>query len=177
MSFAYGFSTSAVLFSDSQSSRRQAVSGNNPLVVVHQIVAGVPIRFDRFEMWQTIASLNNHHHMKIKSINRELCGDNSIAITTDPKLTGQVYEKFRQMLETDEQLGLYLPTFAKEGTLIFSPASFPPGFRENIERLLSSAESYLKHAADVRQEKSDHERSAKEQMIQAAAKALGVPIE
>lgn len=145
-------------------------------VVVHQIVAGVPIGFDRFEMWQNIALLN-HHHMKIKSINRELCGANSIAITTDPKLTGQVYEKFRQMLETDEQLGLYQPTFAKEGTLIFSPATFPPDFRENIERLLSSAESFLKHAADVRQEKSDHERVAKEQMIQEAAKALGVPIE
>ena len=115
--------------------------------------------------------------MKIKSINRELCGENSIAVTTDPPLTGQAYEKFRQMLETDEQLGLYQPSFAKEGTLVFSPANFPPGFRENIERLLSSAESFLKHAAEARLEKSDRERSAKEQMIQAAAKALGVPIE
>ncbi len=115
--------------------------------------------------------------MKIKSINRELCGENRIAIATDPKLTGQVYEKFRQMLETDEQLGVFQPTFAKEGILIFSPATFPPGFREDIERLLSSAESYLKHAADVRQEKSDHERAAKEEIIQAAAKVLGVPIE
>jgi hypothetical protein len=35
----------------------------------------------------------------------------------------------------------------------------------------------LKHAADVRQEKSDRERTTKEQVIQAAAKALGVPIE
>ena len=115
--------------------------------------------------------------MKIKAINRELCGDNSIAITTDPKLTGQVYEKFRQMLETDEQLGLYRPAFVEDGTLVFSPASFPPGFRENIERLLSSAESFLKHAAEARQEKSDRERTAKEQVIQAAAKVLGVPVE
>jgi hypothetical protein len=115
--------------------------------------------------------------MKIKSINREFCGENSIALTTEPKLTGQVYEKFRQMLETDEQLGLYQLTFAKDGTLVFCPAAFPPGFRENVERLLSSAESYLKHAAEVRQEKSDRERSAKEQAIQAAASALDVPIE
>jgi hypothetical protein len=115
--------------------------------------------------------------MKIKSINRALCGENSIAVTTDPQLTGQVYEKFRQMLETDEQLCLYQPTFVKDGMLVLSPATFPPGFRENIERLLSSAESYLKHAADVRQEKSDRERITKEEVIQAAAKALGVPIE
>jgi len=115
--------------------------------------------------------------MKIKSIDRKLCGENSIAVTTDPKLTGHVYEKFRQMLETDEQLGLYQLTFAKDGTLVFSPATFPPGFREKIERLLSSAESYLKHANEARQEKSDHERTVKEQIIQAAAKALGVPIE
>jgi hypothetical protein len=115
--------------------------------------------------------------MKIKSISRALCGENSIAVTTDPQLTGQVYEKFRQMLETDEQLGVYQPNFAKDGTLVFSPANFPPGFRENIEHLLSSAESFLKHAADVRLEKSDREHTAKEQMIQAAAKALGVPIE
>jgi len=115
--------------------------------------------------------------MKIKSIKRELCGENSIAVITDPKLTGQVYEKFRQMLETDEQLGLYQPTFVKDGTLVFSPATFPPGFRENTERLLSSAESFLKHAAEARQEKSDRERSTKEQVIQSAAKALGVPIE
>lgn len=115
--------------------------------------------------------------MKIKSINRELCGEDSIAVTTDPQLTGQIYEKFRQMLETDEQLGLYQPTFAKDGTLVFSLAILPPGFRENIERLLSSAESYLKHAAEVRQEKSDRERTAKERVIQAAAKTLGVPIE
>lgn len=115
--------------------------------------------------------------MKIKSISRELCGENSIAVTTEPQLTGQVYEKFRQMLETDEQLGVYQPTFAKNGTLVFSPASFPPGFRENIERLLSNAESLLKHTAEARQEKSDHERIAKEQMVQAAAKVLGVPIE
>ncbi len=128
-------------------------------------------------MWQLIVSLDNHHHMKIKSINRELCGENSIAMITDPKLTGQVYEKFRQMLETDEQLGLYQPSFTKDGTLVFSPATFPPGFRENIERLLSSAESFLKHAAEARLEKSDRERTAKEQVIQAAAKALGVPIE
>jgi hypothetical protein len=115
--------------------------------------------------------------MKIKSIKRDLCGENSIAVTTAPQLTGQVYEKFRQMLEMDEQLGLYQPTFVKDGTLVFSPASFPPGFRENIERLLSSAESFLKHAAHVRQEKSDRERTTKEQVIQAAAEALGVPIE
>ena len=129
------------------------------------------------KMWQLIASLNNHHYMKIKSINRELCGENSIAVTTDPKLTGHVYEKFRQMLETDEQLGLYQPIFAKDGMLVFSPPTFPPGFREKIERLLSSAESLLKHAAEARQEKSDRERTVKEQVIQAAAKALGVPIE
>jgi hypothetical protein len=128
-------------------------------------------------MWWLIVSLNNHHHMKIKAINRELCGENCIAVTTDPKLTGQIYEKFRQMLETDEQLGLYQPTFVKDGTLVFSPASFPAGFRENIERLLSSAESFLKHAAVARQEKSDRERTTKEQVIQAAAKALGVSIE
>jgi hypothetical protein len=115
--------------------------------------------------------------VKIKSINRELCGENNIALTTDPKLTGQVYEKFRQMLETDEQLGLYQPTFVKNGTLVFSPPAFPPGFRENIERLLSSAESYLKHAAEARQEKTDRERTAKEQTIQLAAKVLDVPIE
>jgi hypothetical protein len=128
-------------------------------------------------MWQLIGSLNSHHHMKIKSINRELCGENSIAVITDPKLTGQIYEKFRQMLETDEQLGLYQPTFVKDGTLVFSPATFPPSFRENIERLLSSAESFLKHAAEARQEKSNRERTTKEQVIQAAAKALDVPIE
>jgi hypothetical protein len=115
--------------------------------------------------------------MKIKSINRALCGENSIALTTDPPLTGQIYQKFRQMLETDEELGLYEPTFAKDGTLVFSPAAFPPGFRQNIERLLSSAESYLKHAADMQLEKSDRERMAKEQAIEAAATALGVPIE
>ena len=115
--------------------------------------------------------------MKIKSINRELCGENAIALTTDPPLTGQVYEKFRQMLATDEQLGLYQLTFAKDGTLVFSPATFPPGFREDIERLLSSAESFLKHAAEARLEKSDRERTAKERLIQAAAKNLGVPIE
>jgi hypothetical protein len=115
--------------------------------------------------------------MKIKSIIKELCGENSIAVTTDPKLTGQVYEKFRQMLETDEQLGLYQPTFVKDGTLVFSPATFPPGFRENIERLLSSAESFLKHANEMHQEKSARERIAKEQTIQSAAKVLGVPIE
>ena len=128
-------------------------------------------------MWQLIGSLNHHHHMEIKSIIKELCGENSIAMTTEPKLTGQVYEKFRQMLATDEQLGLYQPTFVKDGTLVISPATFPPGFRENIERLLSSAESFLKHAAGARQEKSDLERTAKGQVIQAAAKALGVPIE
>ena len=128
-------------------------------------------------MRQLIGSLDNHRHMKIKSIKKELCGENSIAVTTEPELTGQVYEKFRQMLQTDEQLGVYQPNFGTDGTLVFSPANFPPGFRENIERLLSSAESYLKHAADVRHEKSDHERIAKEQMIQAAAEVLGVPIE
>ena len=141
------------------------------------MVAGFRFGLTDLKMWQLIVSLNNHHHMKIKSIIKELCGENSIALTTDPKLTGQVYEKFRQMLETDEQLGVYQPTFAKDGMLIFSPATFPPGFREKIERLLSSAESYLKHANEARQEKSDHERTVKEQIIQAAAKALGVPIE
>ncbi|MGA2802308.1 MAG: hypothetical protein ABSE97_08090 [Verrucomicrobiota bacterium] len=115
--------------------------------------------------------------MKIKSINRELCGENSIAMTTDPKLSGQVFEKFRQMLETDEQLGHYHPAFVRDGILIFSPSTFPPGFRENVERLLSSAESFLKHADVMRLQKSDRERTTKEQAIQAAAKALGVPIE
>lgn len=115
--------------------------------------------------------------MKIKSISRELCDDDSIALTTEPKLTGQVYEKFRQMLETDEQLGRYQPAFNRDGMLIIKPATFPTGFREHLERLLSSAESYLKHAEEMRQEKSDRERSAKEQAIQTAAKVLGVPIE
>jgi len=128
-------------------------------------------------MWQLIGSLNHHHHMKIKSIIKELCGENSIAMTTEPKLTGQVYEKFRQMLATDEQLSFYQPTFVKDGTLVISPATLLPGFRENVERFLSSAESFLKHAAGACQEKSDREHTAKEHVIQAAAKALGVPIE
>ena len=115
--------------------------------------------------------------MKIKSINRELCGENSVALTTDPPLTGQIYEKFRQMLETDEQLGVYQSTFGRDGTLVISPANFSPGVRENLERLLSSAESYLKHAEQARQEKTDRERTAKEQALQAAARALGLPIE
>jgi len=115
--------------------------------------------------------------MKIKSISREFCSEDSIALTTEPKLTGQVYEKFRQMLETDEQLGHFQPAFNKDGMLIFKPATFPPDFREQIERLLSNAESYLKHAEEMRQEKSDRERSAKEQAIQAAARVLDVPIE
>ena len=115
--------------------------------------------------------------MKIKSISREFCGEESIALTTEPKLTGQVYEKFRQMLETDEQLGHYQPTFNKEGMLTIKPVTFPQHFREHLERLLSSAESYLKHAEEMRQEKSDLARSVKEQAIEAAAKALGVPIE
>ncbi len=115
--------------------------------------------------------------MKIKSINRELCGENSIALTTDPLLTGQVYEKFRQMLETDEQLGVYQVTFVRDGVLVISPASFSPGVGESLERLLSSAESYLKHAEQVSQAKTDRERTAKEQALQAAARALGVPIE
>jgi len=141
------------------------------------MVAGFRFGLTDLKMWQLIVSLNHHHHMKIKSIIKELCGENSIALTTDPKLTGQVYEKFRQMLETDEQLSFYQPTFVKDGTLVISPAIFPPGFRENLERLLSSAESYLKHANEIRQEKSDRERTAKAQVIQAAAKILGVPIE
>ena len=114
--------------------------------------------------------------MKIKSINRDLCGENSIALTTEPPLTGQIYEKFRQMLETDEQLSLYQATFARDGALVISPAGFSPGFRESLEHLLSSAESYLKHAEVARQEKTDRERTAKEEAIQAAARALGVPI-
>jgi hypothetical protein len=88
--------------------------------------------------------------MKIKSINRELCGENSVALTTDPPLTGEVYQKFRQMLETDEQLSVYQPIFVKDGTLVISPARFAPGFRQDLERLLSSAESYLKHAEQLR---------------------------
>ena len=115
--------------------------------------------------------------MTIKSINRELCGENIVALTTDPPLTGEIYQKFRQMLETDEQLSAYQPTFVKDGTLVISPARFSPGFRQLLERLLSSAESYLKHAQQVRQEKTDREHSAKEQAIQAAAKVLDVPIE
>jgi hypothetical protein len=115
--------------------------------------------------------------MKIKSISREFCGEDSIALTTEPNLTGQVYEKFRQMLETDEQLSHYQPVFNREGMLTIKPAIFPPDFREHLERLLSSAESYLEHAEKMRQEKSDLARSAKEQAIQAAAKVLSVPIE
>jgi hypothetical protein len=122
-------------------------------------------------------SFSNHSHMKIKSINRELCGENSVALTTDPPLNGQIYEKFRQMLETDEQLGVYQSIFGRDGTLVISPANFSPGVREDLERLLSSAESYLKHAAEARQEKTDRERTTKERVIQAAAKALSVPIE
>ena len=37
--------------------------------------------------------------MKIKSISREFCEEDNVALITEPKLTGQVYEKFRQMLE------------------------------------------------------------------------------
>jgi hypothetical protein len=115
--------------------------------------------------------------MKIKSISRKFCGEDSIALTTEPKLTGQLYEKFRQILETDEQLGHYHPTFNADGMLTIRPATFPPGFREHLERILSSAESYLKHAEEMRQEKSDRASSAREQAIQAAARILGVPIE
>jgi len=115
--------------------------------------------------------------MKIKSISRKFCGEDSIALTTEPKLTGQVYEKFRQMLETDEQLSRYQPNFNTDGMLTIKPTTFPPNFREHLERLLSSAESYLKHIEEMRQEKSDRARSDKEQAIQAAAKVLDVPIE
>ena len=66
--------------------------------------------------------------MKIKSISREFCGEDSIALTTEPKLTGQVYEKFRQTLETDEQLGHYQPVFHKDGMLTIKPANLSAEF-------------------------------------------------
>jgi hypothetical protein len=118
-----------------------------------------------------------HHNgfVIIESIDRQYSSETELACTTAPPLDDYVFQHFCGLLKSTGKLDTV--KFREEGgRLYISAASWSPHLRDTIDSFLTSAENASAQARHAHAEKTRLERHKRERAIDAAAKALGVPI-
>ena len=120
--------------------------------------------------------------MKITSINRKESNEYNLELNTEPKLEKAVFDHFQLQAARNPRLksmafskvensGLILHT----GALIDSVNS--EGLANLIEDLLTKAESIAARECASAKQEANLQDNQKNEIIEAAAKKLGIPIE
>ncbi len=113
--------------------------------------------------------------MIIECIDRQYSSEVELACRTSPPLDQEVFQYFRKLLAGPGPLAAV--KFREEsGMLYISAASLTPKVRDLIDALLTSAETEHAHAQRAQAERTRVELHKKERALEAAARALGVPI-
>jgi molybdopterin-guanine dinucleotide biosynthesis protein A len=111
----------------------------------------------------------------IESIDRQCSSETELACRTAPPLDQCVFQHFCALLKSAGKLDAV--KFREDGgRLYITAASWTPQLRDTIDSLLTSAENASAQAQKAQAETTRLERHKKDRAIEAAAKALGVPI-
>jgi hypothetical protein len=98
-----------------------------------------------------------------------------IALTTNPPLTMAIFEHF-QRLRPEQGVLKGADIGFRNNLLYVSTPSFTPEFRDAINSLLTGAEKAFETQQQARKQEEATEKAKKQSAIEAAARALGVPI-
>jgi hypothetical protein len=113
--------------------------------------------------------------MIIECIDRQYSSETELACRTAPPLDQDVYQHFRKLLIGTGVLSAV--KFREEaGRLYITSSSWTPKLRDTIDSLLTSAEKAAAQDQKAQAEKTRLEHHKKERALDAAAKALGLPI-
>jgi hypothetical protein len=113
--------------------------------------------------------------MIIESIDRQHSSEIELAFRTVPPLDKEVFQHFRKLVAGPGPLG-HAKFREEEGRLHISSALWTPKLRDTIDSLLTSAENAAVQAQKAHAEQTRIEIHKKERALDAAAKALGLPI-
>jgi len=114
--------------------------------------------------------------MKIKSINQKLSDKRKVAFRTEPQIDTPLYDHIKRLLQQSSALrgvGMELC----EGCLIVNHPSFTPDLAKNVSSLLNAAEEALRLAQEDARKRVELEQAEKNNAIQSASGAFGVPVE
>ena len=114
--------------------------------------------------------------MKIKSINKELSDKRKVAFRTEPQIDAPTLEQIRRLLQQSlvlKGVGVELT----EGCLVVIHPTFTPELARNVNDLLNAAENAVRLAKEDARKRAELEQTEKNNAIQSASSAFGVPIE
>ena len=114
--------------------------------------------------------------MKLKSINKELSDKRKIAFRTEPQIDAPVFEQIRRLLQQSlvlKGVGVELT----EGCLVVIHPAFTPELARNVNDLLNAAENAVRLAREDARKRAELEQTEKNNAIQSASSAFGVPVE
>jgi hypothetical protein len=114
--------------------------------------------------------------MKIKSINKELSDKRKVAFRTEPQIDALVFEQIRRLLQQSlvlKGVGVELT----EGCLVVIHPAFTPELAKNVNDLLNTAENAVRLAREDARKRAELEQTEKNNAIQSASSAFGVPVE
>jgi hypothetical protein len=113
--------------------------------------------------------------MIIEYIDRQFSSEVELACKTAPPLDKEVFQHFRKLVIGHGPLAMV--KFREEGgRLYISSAPWSPKLRDTIDSLLTSAETAAAQAHRIQAEQTRIETHKKERALDAASKALGLPI-
>ena len=120
--------------------------------------------------------------MKIKSINFKESDRCHVTFNTEPKLQQSVFDHFKALAANDPEFKNCLPQLSEASALmlIFEGGvgwSFPADLLQNVERVLTVAESLVQNEVNAKKDQADREYQEKKTALEAVAKKWGIPIE
>jgi hypothetical protein len=115
--------------------------------------------------------------MKITGINEDQSTDHSVALYTNPPLTGDIFTQVQRLMRPPGRDALKGVGIGIDGAcLVLRTPSFSQEMAMGVEELLTAAEKAVQMAQDAEKQKAQAEKTAKQNAMEAAAKAFGVSI-
>jgi hypothetical protein len=126
----------------------------------------------------TFDSISTRRHIGfviIESIDRESSSETELACRTAPPIDSLIFQHFCRLLTAagKSNIGKFREA---DGKLFIRGALWRPQLRDTIDSFLTNAENSSFQARNALAEKTRLERHKKDRAIEAAAKALGVPV-
>jgi len=114
--------------------------------------------------------------MKIVSVNEKHSIKGEIALLTQPSVTAAMFDKLRAPWRASP-LVRSIPIKLEGPLFIMRISKVTPEIAQTIQKLLDDAEQAVRRDEDAARQKAELEKTEERKRIEAAAEALGVPIQ
>jgi hypothetical protein len=123
--------------------------------------------------------------MEIKGINSKLSGSGKIALVLEPPLTNEMLSEIKKMTEDSSRTPLLSnlqPYQNIQGCLVFyCPGTVTEHIANNVSEMLKKAEEMAAETQKIKRDEQDAQASleqrGKDNSVNSAAQAFGVPVE